>query len=352
MMIRTEQAGSCLLCATAGRTLYPQVEDQLFGHEGRFGEMVCPECGLIWLSPRPVQEDMGEFYRDYYTHTLAGDDRLSEENTRFLGGLRDALREMIFCGYYGYRAAHSRHRFCWLGKILGRVPLMRLRATSDLKELIPHYRPDALLLDIGCGRGDFLVAMKRLGWNVLGIEMDPVSAAIARDRGIPVQTAPFEAADIAAESVDHITMNHVIEHFYDPLAVIRKCHRILKTGGTLVLYAPNAQSLAHRLFGRHWLALDPPRHLYTFACGNLRALLGKGGFTRVTIKTSARLAPGVFDTSRVLQAGLITKGQTPPPQPGRRWFSITERASCSLGLLSGEELIATAAKHRAALRSV
>ncbi len=351
-MVRTEQVGSCLLCATAGRVLYPDVRDQLFGHEGHFGEMICPECGLIWLSPRPVHEDMGEFYQDYYTHTFAGDDGRSEENTRFLGNLRDALREMIFCGYYGYRATHTRHKFCLLGKFLGRVPFMRLRATRDMKGLIPHYRPDALLLDVGCGRGDFLVAMKRLGWNVLGVEMDPVSAAITRSRDIPVQTASFEAADIAAESVDHITMNHVIEHFYDPIAVIRKCYRILKAGGTMVLYAPNAQSLGHRLFGRHWLALDPPRHLYTYACRNLRVLLGKGGFTRATIKTSARLAPGIFDTSRVLQRGLITKGQTPPPQPARRWFSVTERASCLLGLLSGEELIATTAKRCAPAQNV
>jgi 2-polyprenyl-3-methyl-5-hydroxy-6-metoxy-1,4-benzoquinol methylase len=343
-MARTEQVGSCLLCATAGRVLYPEVRDQLFGHEGRFGELVCPECGLIWLSPRPVQEDIGKFYQDYYTHSFPGDHRRSEENRRFLGDLRDALREMILCGYYGYRALHTRHRFCSFGKLLGRVHFMRLRATSDLKELIPHYRPGALVLDIGCGRGDFLGAMKRLGWNVLGIEMDPVSAAIARSRGIPVQIGSFDPADIAAESVDHITMNHVIEHFYDPIAVIRKCSQLLKVGGTMVLYAPNAQGLGHRLFGRHWLALDPPRHLYTYACRNLRVLLGKGGFTRVTIKTSARLAPGIFDTSRAFQGGVTTKGQAPPPQAGRQWFAFRERLSCALGLNRGEEIVAFTSK--------
>ncbi len=343
-MVRTEPVGSCLLCAMPGRVLYPQVEDQLFGHEGRFGEMVCPQCGLIWLSPRPVREDMKEYYEDYYTHVLPGDNRPTEEHARFLGSVRDALRQMIFCGYYGYRAVHSRHRFCWLGRLLGGIPVIRLRATSDLKELAPHYRPEALLLDIGCGRGDFLVAMKALGWMVLGVEMDPVSAAIASSRGIDVRTASFEDADIAAESVDHITMNHAIEHFYDPVTVIRKCHRILKTGGTLVLYAPNAGSLGHWIFGRHWLHLDPPRHLYTYACENLRALLGKGGFTHVTVKTSARLAPGAFDTSRLIQRGVITKGKSPPPQPGRDWFAFRERLFCALGHHHGEELVALTSK--------
>lgn len=317
----------------------------MFGAEGEFGEMSCPACGLIWLSPRPVPDDMHRFYADYYTHEDETDGVPPAGPPRLLGGLRDAVRDMIFCGFYGYTQIHPSHRWCHLGKMLGRVPQLRLRATSELKELIPHYRSGGLLVDIGCGRGDFLVAMKRLGWTVLGIESDPISSALAQRRGLTVQRVPFEQADLASETVDHIAMNHVIEHFYDPIAVVQKCYRVLKPGGTMTLYTPNAQSLGRHRFGRHWLALDPPRHLYVWSRATIRALLERVGFTDITTKTFPRLAAGVYDTSVMFQRGVVTRGQTPPPQRGRRRFVWREVLCCGLGLPRGEEVVALAAKH-------
>lgn len=345
MTDRTEELHACLLCGSTGAVLYPRVKDRLFGTQGEFGELECPACGLIWLSPRPAREELARFYEQYYTHDPPDDDIRPEKHPRFLGGLRDAVRDMVFCGYFGYRQVHTPHRWCRIGRALGHVRLIRLRATSELKELIPVHKRDGLLVDIGCGRGDFLVAMKRLGWNVLGIESDPASSAIAQRRGLTVQRVPFEQAEIPEESVDHITMNHVIEHFYDPIAVVKKCYRLLKTGGAVVLYAPNSQSLGRKRFGEHWLALDPPRHLYTWSRATIRTLLERGGFTDITAKTFARLAGGIYDTSMVLGQGVVTRGQTPPPQRGRRLFAWREALSCSLGLPVGEEVVALAVKH-------
>jgi len=351
MTVKTEHVETCVLCRTSGRVLYPHVKDDLYGHEGDFGELICPTCGLIWLCPRPVREDMGEFYGRYYTHASVADPTHADGQPRFLGGLRDAIRAMIFCGYYGYTHLHSRHTLCALGKALGRLQWLRVRATNELKERIPHYKEDGLLLDIGCGRGDFLFAMKSLGWNVLGVEIDPVASALAQGRGIRVHTGPFEEVDIPSESVDHITMNHVIEHVYDPIAVMDKCYRILKPGGTVVLYAPNSRSLGHKRFQRYWLPLDPPRHLYCYFTANMRMLLERCGFTRIRLWTSPRMAAGVYDASVMLQKGIVMGAHTAPRQKGRRWFSVKERASCALGLPSGEEIVATATKPSGALRS-
>jgi SAM-dependent methyltransferase len=351
-MVRTEHIETCILCRTSGRVLYPHVGDDLFGHAGDFGELICPICGLIWLSPRPVREDMGAFYGRYYTHASAAEVTPGDGQPRLLGGLRDAVRAMIFCGHYGYSHLHSRHRLCVLGKVLGRLRWMRLRATNELKELVPPYTKEGLLLDIGCGRGDFLCAMKNLGWHVLGVESDPTASALAQQRGLRVHTGPFEEADIPGESVDHITMNHVIEHVYDPKAVLDKCYRLLKPSGTVVIYAPNATSLGRKRFQRHWVSLDPPRHLYCFSAANMLTLLLECGFARTRLWSSPRLATGVYDASVMLQRGLGTRAQTAPPQRGRRWFSVWERASCTIGLPMGEEVVATATKPGAASRSV
>ena len=350
MTVRTEHIETCILCRISGRELYPHVGDELYGHAGDFGELICPVCGLIWLSPRPVPEDMGGFYGQYYTHTSVAASTQPDGQPRLLGRLRDAIRGIIFCGYYGYTHLHSDHTLCALGKALGLLRWMRLRATNELKELVPPYTKDGLLLDIGCGRGDFLCAMKDLGWNVLGVESDPAASALAQRRGLRVHMGPFEEADIPGESVDHITMNHVIEHVYDPKAVLDKCYRLLKPGGTVIVYAPNAKSLGRRWFQGHWRPLEPPRHLYCFSTATLRTLLMACGFARTRLWSSPRLASGVYDASVMLQRGLGTSAQTAPPQRGRRCFSVWERASCTIGLPMGEEVVATATKPSAALR--
>ncbi|HSB67763.1 MAG TPA: class I SAM-dependent methyltransferase [Candidatus Methylomirabilis sp.] len=351
MMASTECVGACLLCGEEGTVLYPQIGDDLYGHAGDFGELRCPACGLIWLSPRPVQEEMGEFYRRYYTHASVPDSTPADGSRRVLGGLRDAIRSMIFCGFYGYTHLHSHHTLCGLGKLLGRLRWLRLRATNELKELVPRYRQDGLLLDIGCGRGGFLQAMQGLGWQVLGVEGDPEAAALARRSGLPVHATSFEEAKIPSDAVDHITMNHVIEHVYDPLAVMAKCHRILKPGGSVVLYTPNTRSLGHRRFRGHWRPLEAPRHLHCFSPATLRALLARSGFRHIKLWTSPRLAPGIYDASVLIEHGQGTMAHDPAPQPGRRWFSIRERTLCALGWPSGEELVATATKPSAAPRA-
>jgi SAM-dependent methyltransferase len=339
---RTERLEECILCRTPGKTLYPRVADYLYGYEGDFGEVLCPTCGLIWLSPRPVREDMGGFYGKYHTHAPMPEHSAAGGQARFLGGLRDATRTIILCGYYGYTHLHSRHALCAVGRILGRLRWLRLRATNELKELIPHFRQDGVLLDIGCGRGEFLRAMQALGWQVLGVESDPEAARLAHQWGFPVQTVSFEEAEFPWESVDHITMNHVIEHVYDPMAVLRKCSRILKPGGTMALYTPNTNSLGHRQFQSHWRPLEAPRHLYCFSPTTMRACLARCGFRNITLWTSPRLAPGVYDASVLFQKDLGVGAHDPAAQKGRYWFSLKERALCALGWPSGEELVATA----------
>lgn len=94
--------------------------------------------------------------------------------------------------------------------------------------------------------------MKNLGWNVPGVERDPEVAALAQHSGLPGCTKPFEGANIPDESMDPIAMNQVIQHVYDPIAVMEKCHRIPKPGGIGILNTPNVGSLGHRPFQGRW----------------------------------------------------------------------------------------------------
>ena len=71
-------------------------------------------------------------------------------------------------------------------------------------------------LDLGCGRGDFLLAMKRLGFTrVKGVDFDPESVKEAQERGLEVHRGELEDVPLEEGSFDLITMSNYIEHLFD-----------------------------------------------------------------------------------------------------------------------------------------
>jgi hydroxyacyl-ACP dehydratase HTD2-like protein with hotdog domain len=69
----------------------------------------------------------------------------------------------------------------------------------------------------------------------------------------------------------------------------------------LVVVTPNIGSLAHRLLGRAWQALDPPRHIMLFSPKTLRICAESAGLRVAEIWTSTSSAPVIWARSRVIQ---------------------------------------------------
>ena len=63
--IRAQPKTACPLCGTAGRGLYEHLPDCLFGTAGEWGFSQCPrsDCGLVWLNPVPLAEDLHLAYQ-------------------------------------------------------------------------------------------------------------------------------------------------------------------------------------------------------------------------------------------------------------------------------------------------
>jgi SAM-dependent methyltransferase len=142
--------------------------------------------------------------------------------------------------------------------------------------------PGGNLLDVGCGKGDLLVRLLRQGWMAEGLEVDAEAVSNARmNHRLNIHLGALEDQRFPNNMFDAITMNHVIEHVHDPIALIRECLRVLKPGGRLVLATPNSQSLGYKKFGRFWSHLDPPRHLYLFKKKNLKECVSMAGFRSV-----------------------------------------------------------------------
>lgn len=223
-MIRTEEINFCLLCNARGSLLYEGVRDRLFGVEGVYNYYFCDWCKFAWLNPRPIKEDIFLCYKEYYTHQPS---MISREINREKNKI--SSNELI------------------LGKIF---PFLRKRASYSFP-IIPKWYNCGKLLDIGCGNGYFLYIMKKLGWNVYGIEIDEEAANFAkRNYDLPIFIGSIEEANFSKEFFDVITMNHTIEHVYNPLTLLRKAYETLVQGGYIYLRTPNIESLAHKLFKR------------------------------------------------------------------------------------------------------
>jgi SAM-dependent methyltransferase len=339
--VRMEAFQDCILCGVRGRRLYAGITDRLFGVPGKFEIRQCLDCRLLWLDPRPVVEDTAKCYEHYYTHEDVQEARTGGDR-RPLSALRETLRYAILCGNYRYRHLHKSHDlWCRMGPVLAKIPFFKYRAVyDDLRERFPRYveRADRLLIDIGCGRGDYLKRMKDLGWNVLGIEPDVVSAELAKKRGIPVIAGTLDEARLPDGAADQITLQHVIEHLRDPVAVIHECHRVLRKGGRMVIYTPNNESLGHRVFGEYWRGLEPPRHLFIFSKRSIKLLLLKTPFTEYHIKTVSVSSANIYDSSLLIQKEGRINPNMIRHQGGRDCFALKEDLMCYFGYSRGEEV--------------
>jgi hypothetical protein len=95
----------------------------------------------------------------------------------------------------------------------------------------------------------------------------------------------------------------VLEHLPNPLAALHSTFRILKPGGQVSIATPNLNSVGHRHFGRHWLHLDPPRHLVLFDAATLRNALERCGFL-VTAVPPTPLTGWTYSASGAVAAGI------------------------------------------------
>lgn len=142
------------------------------------------------------------------------------------------------------------------------------------------------LLDVGCGKGLFLDAMRRRGWEVAGVDFTPAAVSIARERfGLDVFEGTFEQAKYPNASFDVVTLWNVIEHVPDPPATIREIGRVLRPGGLVVMATPNADAFDARLFGRYWALWEAPRHFNVFTPATLGRLFEANGFGSVTAQS-------------------------------------------------------------------
>jgi 2-polyprenyl-3-methyl-5-hydroxy-6-metoxy-1,4-benzoquinol methylase len=233
-------------CISCGGVLFDVVFTALDSDMGKKPFLIteCNSCDLVRTEPVLTDDELNKYYDiQYFGSDKAKFSSLAETLTRF----------------FSYLRARS---------ILSRI---------NRNPLFLHTNSSPKILDIGCGRGNLLKALKQLKCDCCGIERTefPVDTSL---KNIRIYKEKLEDISFAESLFDAVVIWHVLEHVDNPVETLREASRILKPGGIIAIAVPNFGSFQARLFRESWFHLDLPRHRYHFTQHTLLRLLDKNGF--------------------------------------------------------------------------
>ncbi|MEP3528210.1 MAG: methyltransferase domain-containing protein [Sulfitobacter sp.] len=159
---------------------------------------------------------------------------------------------------------------------------------SDIRSRLRIYLPDVEsavirtdrkpVMDIGCGRGEWLGLLKDAGITAIGVDTNSVQIGEAQDQGLDARqgTARSALAEAEDNSLACITAHHLIEHlpFEEVLWITREAMRVLAPGGLLLFETPNVRNVLVGATSFH----NDPTHLHPMTDPVLNVLFETVGF--------------------------------------------------------------------------
>jgi O-antigen chain-terminating methyltransferase len=123
---------------------------------------------------------------------------------------------------------------------------------------LPYFRDCRSVLDLGCGRGEFLEMMRSAGVPAKGIDLGEESVALCRHKGLDAEVADLFVylENLPEASLDGIFCSQVVEHLTPERLpeMVRLCASRLQRNGVIAIETPNPECLA--IFATHFY-LDP-----------------------------------------------------------------------------------------------
>ena len=255
------------------------------GYEGHR----CPDCDLIFVSPRPTEQEMADLY-----------------NAEATGNSSTA----IHLNFNHERRLIARYALDFMERSMG------------------GPKPGATLLEIGPGGGQFLCEARDRGYKPHGVEVNVVQASFIRDTlGIPACHGAVTDPDIfPGQKFDIIYHRDLASHLHQPIDTFAHLRQRLAPGGIMVFETGNGGDLSDR-----WLKfmgeLSYPEHLYLFGNRSLSTLLEESGFEMLDVRRHS-IVPWLA-AIRMIRAVRPKKPATTPANTGAQQEPIDPTAQAT-----------------------
>jgi len=243
---------NCDLCSQEKTEFYLSMKDHFYGLPGTFSIVRCHSCDLLFTNPRPKCDSIVDLYRNHYGDFDIG----------------PAVNGKTIKSFVKRNLRVRKFYHCLFGQYLSEV-LLKARGR---------------VLDIGCGSGSTMEELRRLGCKVCGIEPNPKAAQACIEKGLDVACGVLDSLDYTDNFFDTVMMMNVVEHLPSPKRTLEKVYRILKPGGHVYIYCPNANSYMAAFFDEFWRGWHVPFHLYHFTPETMSRLIRTTPFKIITMR--------------------------------------------------------------------
>ena len=146
------------------------------------------------------------------------------------------------------------------------------------------------ILEIGCGDGFVLSALRNMGYEqVFGIEPSREAVESADGSVKPsIRNTVLEPGLFKPESFDLIAFFQVLDHIPDPNAFLQQCSLLLKSGGYIVAFHHNVKGWSHSLLGERCPIIDV-EHTHLYDPKTCAAIFRRNGFNVIKVSRPSNL---------------------------------------------------------------
>ena len=159
--------------------------------------MLCRQCGVIYANPRMTPATAEAFYRDEYRLIY---DHGVDLTSEFARGQRQGGTLASYLDDY-------------------------------------DWHPNTVI-DLGCNTGAWLIPFQQAGAEVYGVEYPSANSTYGREQGIPILSGGLDQLEASGKRADLLIVNHVLEHFLDVEATVKRLRACLADDGLLFIGVP------------------------------------------------------------------------------------------------------------------
>jgi len=180
-------------------------------------------------------------------------------------------------------------------------------ARYRLDELLVHLPPRGRVLEIGCGAGRFLRALRlvRPGLALVGADVSRSALATLSKAAPDIETRLVETSCLPASNgeFDAVLALDVLEHVDDPAHTLAEIRRVLAPGGVFHLHVPceaDPRSVWRWLpgqAGEHALKRRFGGHIQSFRRGEMLRTLEASGFEIMRVRNSLHALGNLADVA-------------------------------------------------------